>query len=137
MMARVPVDLAAITRDIKNRCARASGNIEAIAQNQEPIFQDPRQVMLELVLARHEIEAAIFHHEAGVVAVKDQSTPSYRAVPSWLVNLPKVDAPSITPAETNRPLSPEQVERYWRMRRAYWWMSDAEVLRRLRDPEID
>jgi hypothetical protein len=31
----------------------------AIAQNQEPIFQDPRQVMLELVLARHEIEAAI------------------------------------------------------------------------------
>jgi hypothetical protein len=38
---------------------RASGNIEAIAQSQDPIFQDPRQVMLELVLARHEIEAAI------------------------------------------------------------------------------
>jgi hypothetical protein len=59
MMARVPVDLAAITRDIKNRCARAFGNIEAIAQSAEPIFQDPQQIMLELVLARHEIEAAI------------------------------------------------------------------------------
>jgi hypothetical protein len=23
------------------------------------------------------------------------------------------------------------------MRRAYWWMSDAEILRRLRDPEVD
>jgi hypothetical protein len=56
---RVPVDLAAITRDIRNRCARASGNIETIAQSREPIFQDPRQIMLELVLARHEIEAAI------------------------------------------------------------------------------
>jgi hypothetical protein len=59
MMARVPVDLAALTRDIKNRCARAGGNIEIIARTQDPIFHDPRQIMLELVLARHEIEAAI------------------------------------------------------------------------------
>jgi hypothetical protein len=56
---RAPVDLAALTRDIKSRCARASGNIELIAQSKDPIFQDPRQIMLELVLARHEIEAAI------------------------------------------------------------------------------
>jgi hypothetical protein len=59
MMARSPVDLAANTRDIKNRCVRASGKIESIAQIRDPIFADPRQVMLELVLARHEIEAAI------------------------------------------------------------------------------
>jgi hypothetical protein len=59
MIARVPVDLAALTRDIKNRCARASANIETIAQIQDPIFADPRMVMLELVLAQHEIEAAI------------------------------------------------------------------------------
>jgi hypothetical protein len=62
MMGRAPhapVDLAALTRDIKSRCARASGNIELIAQSKDPIFQDPRQIMLELVLARHEIEAAI------------------------------------------------------------------------------
>ena len=59
MIARVPVDLAALTRDIKNRCARGSANIETIAQIQDPIFTDPRMVMLELVLAQHEIEAAI------------------------------------------------------------------------------
>jgi hypothetical protein len=72
-----------------------------------------------------------------VVAVKDQSTPSYRAIPGWLVSLPKLDAPSITLCETEGPLSSDQIERYWRMRRAYWWMSEAEILRRLRDPEID
>jgi hypothetical protein len=72
-----------------------------------------------------------------MVAVKDQSSPSYRAIPGWLVSLPKIDAPSITRAGTDGPLSPEQVERYWRMRRGYWWMSEAEILRRLRDPEID
>jgi hypothetical protein len=59
MIGRVPVDLQATTRDIKNRCARASGNLEQIAQTKEPIFPDPRQVMIELVLARHEVEAAI------------------------------------------------------------------------------
>jgi hypothetical protein len=58
-MVRTPVDLAATTRDIKNRCARASGNLELVAQAKDPIFADPRQVMLELVLAQHEIEAAI------------------------------------------------------------------------------
>jgi hypothetical protein len=46
MMARAPVDLAATTRDIKNRCSRAAGNLELITQTKEPIFPDPRQVML-------------------------------------------------------------------------------------------
>jgi len=68
--------------------------------------------------------------------VKDQSTPSYRAIPGWLVSLPKVDTPSITSAETDGPLSQGQIQRYWRMRRAYWWMSETEILRRLRDPEM-
>jgi hypothetical protein len=58
-MARIPVDLQATTRDIKNRCARASGNLEAVTQQKDPIFADPRQIMLELVLARHEVDAAI------------------------------------------------------------------------------
>jgi hypothetical protein len=71
------------------------------------------------------------------VAVTDQSTPSYRAIPGWLLSLSKVDAPSITPCQTKGPPSPDQVEPYWRMRRAYGWMCDAEILRRLRDPEID
>jgi hypothetical protein len=56
---RSPTDLASTTRDIRNRCARASGNLELITQVKGPVFPDPRQVMLELVLANHEIEAAI------------------------------------------------------------------------------
>jgi hypothetical protein len=65
MMIRSPVDLAAITRDIRNRCARASGNLESVADNKDPIFPDPREIMLELVLARHEIEAAILIMKRG------------------------------------------------------------------------
>jgi hypothetical protein len=59
MMIRRPVDLQAMTRDVRNRCARVLGNLEVIAQSTDPIFPDPRQIMLELVLANHEIEAAI------------------------------------------------------------------------------
>jgi hypothetical protein len=55
---RTLIDLEAMTRDVRNRCARASGNLEMIATNKDPIFTDPRQVMLELILAQHEIEAA-------------------------------------------------------------------------------
>jgi hypothetical protein len=53
MMIRRPVDLGAMTRDVRNRCARVLGNLELIA------FPDPRQIMLEVVLANHEIEAVI------------------------------------------------------------------------------
>jgi hypothetical protein len=56
---RQPVDLQAVTRDVRARCARAGGNLEQIAQQRDPIFADPRQVMLELVLVEHEVEAAI------------------------------------------------------------------------------
>jgi len=56
---RQPVDLQQVTRDIRNRCARIIGNLETIAQSTDPIFPDPRQIMLELVLSEHEIEAAI------------------------------------------------------------------------------
>jgi hypothetical protein len=55
-MNRSPVDLQATTLEIKNRCARVCGHLEAIAQSPDPIFADPRQIMLELVLAEHEIE---------------------------------------------------------------------------------
>ena len=56
---RVAVDLQQVTRDIKNRCSRIVGNLEVIAQNTDPVFQDPRQIMPELVLSEHEIEAAM------------------------------------------------------------------------------
>jgi len=35
------------------------GNLEVIAQSNDPIFSDPRQIMLESVITKHEIEAAI------------------------------------------------------------------------------
>jgi hypothetical protein len=35
------------------------GNLEVVVQSTDPIFPDPRQIMLELVLANHELEAAI------------------------------------------------------------------------------
>jgi hypothetical protein len=56
-MNRAPIDLQAATRDIKMRCARVCGNLEAIAQSPDVIFADPRKVMLELVLLQHEVEA--------------------------------------------------------------------------------
>jgi hypothetical protein len=48
-----------MTRDVRNRCARVLGNLGTVAQSTDPIFPDPRQVMLELVIANHELEAAI------------------------------------------------------------------------------
>jgi len=55
---RVPVDLQAVTRDIKARVRQVIGELEAIEQRQDPIFSSPRDVFLELVLSIHELEAA-------------------------------------------------------------------------------
>jgi len=56
---RQPVDLAAVARDLRLRCKRIAGNLDDIAQQQEPLIADPKTVMLELVLAEIEIRAAI------------------------------------------------------------------------------
>jgi len=55
---RVPADLQAVTRDVKARLRRVIGELEAIEQQQGPIFASPRDVFLELVLSIHELEAA-------------------------------------------------------------------------------
>jgi hypothetical protein len=55
---RVPVDLQAVTRATKARVRRVIGNLEAIEQQQDPIFASLRDVFLELVLSIHELEAA-------------------------------------------------------------------------------
>ena len=63
MMIRPPrqlIDLKASTADVKARCARALVGLEAIEQQKDPIFQDPRSVWLELTLGIHELEAALW-----------------------------------------------------------------------------
>ena len=56
---RTPVDLQAVTRDTKVRIRRVIGELEAIEQQTDPIFTQPRDVFLDMVLAQHELEAVI------------------------------------------------------------------------------
>ena len=56
---RTPVDLQVVTRDTKARVRRIIGELEAIEQQTDPIFAQPRDVFLDMVLAQHELEAAI------------------------------------------------------------------------------
>ena len=52
---RVPVDLQAQTRFVKERVERAIVELEQIAQLTDPIFVSPRDVALNLRLAEREI----------------------------------------------------------------------------------
>ena len=58
MMGRRPVDLAAMTRDVKTRCEHAATHLDSVAQIKDPIFPDPRMVWLSVTLSIHELEAA-------------------------------------------------------------------------------
>jgi hypothetical protein len=59
MMVRTPVDLFATTRDVKLHIRRVIGELEAIEQQQDPVFARPRDVFLDLHLAAHQLDAAI------------------------------------------------------------------------------
>jgi hypothetical protein len=54
-----PQAAMAVCRDVKARFARVVSNLEPIAMSSDPVFADPREVMLETVLAIHELEACI------------------------------------------------------------------------------
>jgi hypothetical protein len=56
---RQPVDLQAVTKDVKARVRRVIGELEAIEQQQDPIFASPRDTFLELVIAQRELEIII------------------------------------------------------------------------------
>jgi hypothetical protein len=57
---RQPVDLKGATANLKARCARVLANLEAIEQQKDPIFQDPRSIWLDLTLSIHDLEAALW-----------------------------------------------------------------------------
>jgi hypothetical protein len=52
-------DLALITADIRARCERIAIALSAIARGTDTPFADPRSNYIELIVAGHELEAAI------------------------------------------------------------------------------
>jgi hypothetical protein len=56
---RVPVDLQAVTRDVKAKIRRVVGELEAIELQQDPIFVSPRDVYVDLDIAIHHLESAM------------------------------------------------------------------------------
>ena len=48
---RQPVDLQAVTRDIKLKIRRVIGELEAIEQQSDPIFAAPRDVYIDIDIA--------------------------------------------------------------------------------------
>jgi len=58
-MARQPVDLQVVTKDLKERLSRIIGAFEDITEQTDPILADPRAVFIELVLCEAEMKAAI------------------------------------------------------------------------------
>jgi hypothetical protein len=56
---RQPVDLQAVTRDVRAKIRRVIGELEAIEQQQDPIFVAPRDVYIDLDMAIHHLESAM------------------------------------------------------------------------------
>jgi hypothetical protein len=98
-----------VTRDVKARVRRAIGELQAIEQQQDPIFASPRDVFLELVLSIHELEAAaakmrkawwpppstaasIHRHKAAETAQTRMRTTRLRQIKNITVMLPPRDS---------------------------------------------
>jgi hypothetical protein len=56
---RQPVDLEAVTRDVKAKIRRVIGELEAIELQQDPIFASPRDVYIDLDMSIHQLESAM------------------------------------------------------------------------------
>jgi hypothetical protein len=56
---RQPVDLQAVTRDVKAKIRRVIGELEAIELQQDVIFASPRDVYIDLDMAIHQLESAM------------------------------------------------------------------------------
>jgi hypothetical protein len=62
---RIPVDLQAKTKFVKERVERAILELEQIAQTTDPIFTNPKDVQLALWLAEREIVNAYIAMKSG------------------------------------------------------------------------
>jgi hypothetical protein len=56
---RQPVDLQAVTRDVKAKIRRVIGELEAIELQQDPIFGSPRDVCVDIDMAIHALESCM------------------------------------------------------------------------------
>jgi hypothetical protein len=62
---RQPVDLQAVTRDVKAKIRRVIDELEAIEQQQDPIFHSPRDVYIDLDMTIHHLESAMSRMRAA------------------------------------------------------------------------
>ena len=60
-----PIDLQAVTKDVKAKIRRVIGELEAIEQQQDPIFRSPRDVYIDLDMAIHQLESAMSRMRAA------------------------------------------------------------------------
>jgi hypothetical protein len=56
---RTPIDLEAVTRDLKSRLAHVVGALEDVIQQPDVILADPKSTFLEIVLAKSELDISI------------------------------------------------------------------------------
>ena len=56
---RVPVDLTAVTKDVKAKIRRVIGELEAIELQQDPIFVSSRDVYVDIDMAIHALESCM------------------------------------------------------------------------------
>ena len=56
---RQPVDLQAVTRDVKTKIRRVIGELEAIELQQGVIVASPRDVYIDLDMAIHQLESCM------------------------------------------------------------------------------
>jgi hypothetical protein len=62
---RQPVDLAAVTKDVKARVRRVIAELEAIELQKDSIFAAPREVYVDLDISIHHLEAAMARMRAA------------------------------------------------------------------------
>jgi hypothetical protein len=83
---RQPVDLMAVTKDVKARLRRVIGELEAIELQQDPVFASPRDVYVDLDIAIHHLESAMSRMRVAwwpvivIIVVMTMASPAFAVV---------------------------------------------------------